>query len=80
MPTLKKEIKSIGLFAAFMTPSIILFTTVLLLPFVYGIYLTFTDYNPIAGTLNFVGFDNFVVLQYYRLFPGLSADGQDQSP
>lgn len=60
--TLKKRLSNTGLFAVFMTPSLIIFITVMLVPFLYGIYLTFTDYNPIAGTYTFVGFSNFMAV------------------
>lgn len=60
--TMKKRLSNTGLFAVFMTPTLILFITVMLIPFLYGIYLTFTDYNPIAGNYNFVGFRNFAAI------------------
>ena len=60
MTTLKKRLSNTGLFAVFMTPTLVVFITVLLIPFIYGIYLTFTDYTPIGGVKNFVGFSNFI--------------------
>ena len=45
-----------------MGPSLIAFTCVLLIPLVYGVYLTFTNYSPIHSTYENVGFANFAAL------------------
>lgn len=45
-----------------MGPSLIAFICVLLIPLVYGIYLTFTNYSPITGTQDYVGFQNFAAI------------------
>lgn len=45
-----------------MGPTIFTFTCVLLIPFLYGVILTFTNYNPIKGTKDFVGFANFIAI------------------
>jgi raffinose/stachyose/melibiose transport system permease protein len=55
----KKSLRNAGAFAAFMSPSLIAFTCVLLIPFLYGVYLTFTNYSPITRTSDFVGLANF---------------------
>ncbi len=49
-----------GNFLLFVGPSILTFTCVLVIPFLYGIYLTFTDYSPITRTAEFVGLTNFI--------------------
>ncbi len=54
-----KALRNAGNFAAFMGPSLIAFVCVLLIPFLYGVYLTFTDYSPITRTSDFVGLSNF---------------------
>jgi raffinose/stachyose/melibiose transport system permease protein len=54
-----KGIRNTGIFLVFMAPSLILFCFVLLIPFLYGLFLTFTDYNPLSLEYSFVGFDNF---------------------
>ncbi len=54
-----KALRNTGSFFAFMSPSLIAFLCVLVIPFLYGVYLTFTDYSPITRTSNFVGFENF---------------------
>ena len=57
MKSKKKTLNNAGLFITFMGPSLIAFTCVLLIPFLYGVFLTFTNYNPIKGTKDFVGFN-----------------------
>ncbi len=54
-----KALRNTGSFIAFMGPSLIAFTCVLLIPFLYGVYLTFTNYSPITRTSDFIGFGNF---------------------
>jgi raffinose/stachyose/melibiose transport system permease protein len=58
----KKKVLNTGVFITFMGPSLFAFTCVLLIPFLYGVFLTFTNYNPIKGTQSFVGFTNFVAV------------------
>lgn len=58
----KKSLSSAGYFAAFMGPSLIAFSCVLMIPFLYGVFLTFTNYNPIKGTKDFVGLTNFIAI------------------
>ena len=43
-------------FLGFGGPSVILFSCVVLLPFIYGIYLTFTGWDGISSKIPFVGF------------------------
>ena len=47
-------------FLAFAGPSVFFFVAVVVIPLIYGAYLTFTDWNGISLTMNFVGFDNYV--------------------
>lgn len=55
----KRLINKIGSFVIFMGPSLIAFSCVLLIPFLYGFYLTFTDYSPISITYDLVGLSNY---------------------
>lgn len=41
-------------------PSTFAFLTVIIIPFIYGMYLTFTNWNGIADTHAFVGFKNYI--------------------
>lgn len=52
--------RDIGTFFMFLGPSIATFSAVLLIPMLYGAFLTFTDYNPILGLNDFVGFQNYI--------------------
>lgn len=64
----KKLLRNTGTFAVFMGPTIFVFTCVLLIPLVYGVYLTFTNYSPIQGTYDYVGFSNFVAVFTDKVF------------
>ncbi|MFM7014377.1 MAG: carbohydrate ABC transporter permease [Actinomycetota bacterium] len=51
-----QELKRFGLFAAV---PLVIFSMVLVIPFVRGIYLTFTDWDA-NSSFNFIGFDNYI--------------------
>ncbi|ABY94290.1 binding-protein-dependent transport systems inner membrane component [Thermoanaerobacter pseudethanolicus ATCC 33223] len=55
--TLLAKLKTYLIFAG---PTTFAFLTVIILPFLYGIYLTFTDWNGISATHAFVGFSNYL--------------------
>lgn len=55
--TLGTKIKT---FAAFALPGTLIFACVVIIPFIYGIYLTFTDWDGISQVKNFAGFANYV--------------------
>ena len=40
-------------------PGTFAFFTVMIIPFIYGIYLTFTNWNGISDAHNFIGFQNY---------------------
>ena len=46
-------------FCMFALPGMFCFFAVVIVPFIYGVYLTFTDWNGVATVKNFVGFKNF---------------------
>lgn len=46
-------------FCMFALPGMFCFFAVVIVPFLYGVYLTFTDWNGVAAVKNFVGFRNF---------------------
>lgn len=46
-------------FCIFALPGIFCFLAVVMVPFVYGVYLTMTDWNGVSAVKNFVGFKNF---------------------
>lgn len=51
-----KKLKTYSIFAG---PTTFAFFTVIILPFLYGIYLTFTDWNGISATQAYIGFSNY---------------------
>ena len=53
------RVKNFGIFAL---PAIFVFITVVIIPFIYGFYLTFTDWNGVTDQKNLVGFANYVGL------------------
>jgi raffinose/stachyose/melibiose transport system permease protein len=52
--------KKTGLFLFFTGPTLIAFISILIIPFFYGIYLTFTDWNAISQNYQIVGFQNYI--------------------
>ena len=47
-------------FLMFAGPALILFCMVIIIPFLYGLYLTFTSWDGVAAEKPFVGFANYV--------------------
>lgn len=57
----KSSKKQHGLaFWGFVGPSIFAFSLVILIPLILGIYYSFTDWNGISSTINWVGFENYI--------------------
>ncbi len=54
------KLKNFGAFFLFAGPSVFFFVMTIIVPFCYGLYLTFTDWNGISKTKGFVGFSNYV--------------------
>ncbi len=52
-------VKRGGYFLAFSGLSLFAFLCVLVIPFLYGFFLTFTDWNAISDTFSFVGLQNY---------------------
>ena len=50
----------VKLYLMFAGPATILFCAVVILPFVYGLYLTFTSWDGISTTKPFVGISNYI--------------------
>ena len=46
-------------FCGFALPGMFCFFAVVIIPFLYGVYLTLTDWNGVSSVKNFVWFDNF---------------------
>ena len=46
-------------FCMFALPGMFCFFAVVIIPFIYGVYLTFTDWDGVAQVKNFIGLKNF---------------------
>lgn len=57
---IKDKKEGLKTFATFALPGILVFVAVVIIPFLYGTYLTFTDWNGISADTNLVGFSNYV--------------------
>lgn len=58
----KYGLKKIGLRLLFTGPTLFIFFSVVILPFLYGIYLTFTDWNGISVQHQFIGLKNYLAV------------------
>ena len=52
--------KKLYLFLTFAGPAMLFFCCVVIIPLIYGVYLTFTDWNGLADVKNYVGLTNYV--------------------
>lgn len=55
-----KRRQKITTFCQFALPGLIVFTIVVIIPFLYGFYLTFTDWDGVKTAKNFVAFSNYI--------------------
>lgn len=55
----KKQWNNLRAFLFFGGPTTFFFLTVVLIPFLFGIYLTFTNWDGISANYQFVGFENY---------------------
>lgn len=55
--TMSYKVKQFLLFAGFST---VLFSAVVIVPFIYGLYLTFTSWNGVSKEKPFVAFENYI--------------------
>lgn len=51
-----------AMFASFAGPAVFLFSAVVIVPFLFGFYLTFTGWDGISSAIPFVGFANYAAL------------------
>lgn len=54
------KMRNVLQFAGFALPSFFIWATVIIIPFIYGIWITFTDWNGLAMDINYVGLDNYI--------------------
>ncbi|MDO5425614.1 MAG: sugar ABC transporter permease [Eubacteriales bacterium] len=57
---MKKKKNEIRLFCEFVIPPMLIWALIVVVPLIYGIYLTFTDWNGLSPDYNLVGFANYV--------------------
>lgn len=57
-----KRTQNILHFAGFGLPALFIWLTVVAIPFLYGIGITFTDWNGLAMNINFVGLENYIAV------------------
>ena len=67
---MKKRInwKDIGTFLVFGGPSLFAFVVVIVLPLIFGLYLTFTNWNMQTDAHSFLGFSNYKAAFYDKTF------------
>ena len=58
--TEKSKGRNLRLFLLFAGPAVLLFALVVVIPFVYGVCLTFTDWDGISANPGFVGINNYI--------------------
>ena len=59
LATEKRFVDKLKTYLLFAGPTTLFFVTVIVLPFVFGIYLTFTNWDGISTAYNLVGFSNY---------------------
>lgn len=57
-----KKKANIRLFILFVVPAMFIWITVVLIPFLYGLFITFTDWNGLSVDYNMIGFDNYIAV------------------
>lgn len=57
-----KKKANIRLFILFVVPAMFVWITVVLIPFLYGLFITFTDWNGLSVDYNMIGFDNYIAV------------------
>lgn len=57
---MKNKVKSVKIFSIFVLPALFIWTTVVLISFLYGLNITFTDWNGMSLKYNYIGLKNYV--------------------
>ena len=58
----------------FLLPTLFAFLMVIIIPFIYGIYYSFTDWQGTGAATKNVGFDNYAVILSGRGLPAFLSD------
>lgn len=57
-----KKIRNILQFIGFGLPATFIWLTVIIIPFIYGVWITFTDWNGLSLHINYVGLENYIAV------------------
>ena len=57
-----KKLRGVLQFAGFGLPATFIWLTVVIIPFLYGLWITFTDWNGLAININYVGLENYIAV------------------
>jgi len=63
----KSRYRNVALFLSFVGPSIVFFVCVFIVPMIFGVYLTFTDWNGYSSNKALIGLKN-----YFDVFTDIS--------
>jgi raffinose/stachyose/melibiose transport system permease protein len=63
-----KKIKNILTYAAFVGPALLFFIVIQIIPFFMGVYYSFTSWNGVSSTADWVGFENYIKI--FKKDPG----------
>ena len=55
----KRKSSSVKEFLLFGFPSFFIWFSVVIIPFIYGLWITFTDWNGLSQEINFIGIENY---------------------
>ncbi|PGS56046.1 carbohydrate ABC transporter permease [Bacillus sp. AFS041924] len=55
----RKKRRNSGSFIVFVGPAFLVFAALVLVPFLMGLYYSFTNWNGVVGNIQYVGFDNY---------------------
>ena len=64
----KIRMRNAGTFLLFGGPSVIAFLAVVVIPFIVGLYLTFTNWDVRTGDNTFIGLSNYVAVWQDKVF------------
>jgi raffinose/stachyose/melibiose transport system permease protein len=64
----KARIKSLLTYTAFVGPALLFFIIIQIIPFFMGVYYSFTSWNGVSSTVDWVGFQNY--LKIFKNDPG----------
>lgn len=64
----KIRMRNAGTFLLFGAPSVVAFLAVVVIPFIVGLYLTFTNWDVRTGDNTFIGISNYIAVWQDTVF------------